>query len=51
MSQKPINVFLNPDHPTGTIYKKECRVCKKQRKFYAGTERDRQSVCGNCWVW
>ena len=47
----PNIVYVNRDHLAGDIYEKECRVCKKQRKFYAGTERDRQSVCGNCWVW
>jgi len=48
---KPQIVFVNEDHPEGEIYEKICRVCKSKRKFYAGTERDRQSVCGNCWVW
>lgn len=51
MTEQPKLVWKNPEHPSGTIYKKQCRVCHLSRKFYAGTERDRQSVCGNCWVW
>lgn len=51
METNPEVVFKNPEHPTAQIYKKECRVCKNIRSFYAGSERDRQSVCGNCWVW
>lgn len=35
----------------GQIYQKRCLVCGNIRKFMKGTERDRQSVCGNCWVW
>lgn len=35
----------------GQIYAKLCLVCKNIRRFQKGTERDRQSVCGNCWVW
>lgn len=37
--------------PKGQVYQKRCLVCGNIRKFQAGTERDKQSVCGNCWVW
>lgn len=37
--------------PDGLIYEKRCRVCQNVRKFQAGTDRDFQSVCGNCWNW
>jgi len=30
---------------------KECKICKKQRKFLKGTPRDKKSICGNCWDW
>jgi len=37
--------------PNGVIYQKRCLVCGEIRKFQRGTERDKQGVCGNCWVW
>jgi Fe-S-cluster containining protein len=37
--------------PDGQLYEKRCRVCDAMRTFQKGTERDKQSVCGNCWVW
>ncbi|MAG40262.1 hypothetical protein CMI41_04825 [Candidatus Pacearchaeota archaeon] len=37
--------------PEGQIYEKRCRVCQKIRKFQAGKERDKQYVCGDCWIW
>ena len=41
----------NLDVLDGQMYQKRCLVCNKIRTFQKGTERDRQSVCGNCWVW
>ena len=43
--------FTKTKYPNGTQYQKRCRVCQNLRIFQAGTERDKQSVCGNCWVW
>ena len=37
--------------PAGKLYKKKCRVCENVKTFKAGTERDKQSICGNCWDW
>jgi len=37
--------------PFGQIYKKRCRSCQNIRSFQEGTNRDKQSICGNCWVW
>ncbi len=51
MRSDPEIVFENKEHPNAHLYEKECLVCHNKRKFIAGTERDRQSVCGNCWVW
>jgi len=39
------------DVPEGQIYQKRCKVCQNLRKFQKGTERDKQSICGNCWEW
>jgi hypothetical protein len=33
------------------LVQKICRVCGNKRKFLKGSERDKQSVCGNCWNW
>ena len=33
------------------IIKKTCRICLSVRKFVAGSERDNQSICGECWNW
>jgi len=30
---------------------KECVKCNQKRKFALGTERDKQSICGECWDW
>jgi Fe-S-cluster containining protein len=43
--------YINADVPDGQLYKKRCRVCLNLRSFQKGTDRDLQSVCGNCWVW
>lgn len=37
--------------PRGQIYEKRCQMCLNIRKFQAGTPRDRESICGNCWDW
>lgn len=37
--------------PKEQLYKKRCKVCKNIRSFQKGTDRDIQSICGNCWVW
>ena len=31
--------------------KKICKECKKERKFFIGSERDKQDICGECWDW
>lgn len=31
--------------------KKECKKCKQIKKFLQGTERDKLSICGDCWDW
>jgi len=31
--------------------KKRCLACGRIRKFVAGSERDKRSVCGECWDW
>ena len=41
----------NLDVPEGNLYKKRCLICDNVRSFQKGTERDKQSVCGNCWKW
>jgi len=43
--------FVKDKVPDGALYEKRCLVCQNIRQFQAGTERDRQSICGNCWVW
>ena len=43
--------FVTNEIPKGSMYQKRCRVCNNMRTFQAGTHRDMQSVCGNCWVW
>lgn len=43
--------YPSAEIPDGQLYKKRCLICNNVRSFQKGTERDRQSVCGNCWVW
>lgn len=43
--------YCTVEKPNGELFKKRCRVCHNIRTFQAGSERDKQSVCGNCWVW
>lgn len=31
--------------------KKICRVCNKDRKFLKDSDRDKASICGQCWNW
>jgi len=31
--------------------KKNCKVCHNERKFLVDSQRDKQSICGNCWNW
>lgn len=42
--------MANNDVADGVIYQKTCKKCKNLRKFMKGTERDKQDICGNCWV-
>jgi len=43
--------YLKTNVPDGSLYKKRCRTCQNVRSFQKGTDRDLQSVCGNCWIW
>ena len=43
--------FVLNEYAPGQFYKKRCRVCHHMRTFMSGTERDVQSICGNCWNW
>lgn len=43
--------YVNAIWAKGQMYQKRCLVCNKIRTFQAGTARDKQSICGNCWVW
>lgn len=33
------------------IIEKECIICKKKRRFLVGSEREQESICGECWDW
>lgn len=34
-----------------TFVTKTCLKCGETRRFLAGSRRDKESVCGECWVW
>ena len=53
--QKKHGDYFCKRHPKqvliGQLHRKICIKCNKIRTFQGGTERDRQGICGNCWVW
>ena len=33
------------------LVRKQCLKCREIKQFLIGTEREEQSICGDCWNW